>query len=73
MKSKDLNEDDLDDDLKDVDAEDAKHLLTNVNFETLSTLHKTQLTLNLNHHIIDSKEIFSFCFLRPRSPRRSFV
>ena len=25
MKSKDLNEDDLDDDLKDADAEDAKH------------------------------------------------
>ena len=51
----------------------SQNLLTNVNFETLSTLHKTQLTLNLNHHIIDSKEIFSFCFLRPRSPRRSFV
>ena len=36
MKSKDLNEDDLDDDLKDVDAEDAKHtpqstILTSIN------------------------------------------
>ena len=27
MKSKDLNEDDLDDDLKDADAEDAKHFV----------------------------------------------